>query len=464
MSRDLRDLLQRSAPQPQASLDVAGIARRGQEMRRHGLILRLGASVSLLLLGVALGPGVVRSLERSLSAGRGDDPVYISPPGEVLVPKTPKVAGVFRRSGRGVPQGPQYVVASGRFEEGQWGEYEGKMWRYLAWGHETNYCSSFVVGELTADDGAFGCTAGGDPRDHIVSHAYDPGDQDLLSIAYGEVSKQVATVEFRLTNGQAVRVVPIVAPQPLNVPVNYYVTFLPTTDNGRIIAFDADGDVLEQRQLCHGGCLDGPGRRARGSRSPPATGDRAPMSYADAAAAFALQALGTDGLINALGEPSYDYKGIAVDGRRAVASFVRPDCSRPKRGICRPGPVTRAQVTVVRNPKGAFVVVGAEGFAPAERERLVGYGARPPGGPPRSVYSEFRVVDGIAYGWTYWIGEIPSRNNYECHFVFLDGKGEVVGKTDAAQHGPVEEATRYGQIAMGVPPETVDVRVTCLRD
>ncbi len=154
-----------------------------------------------------------------------------------------------------VPDGPRYVVASGAFDEGDWARYQDEEWRYVAWGDRATSCARFEVGERAGREGV-ACThwENDDPEGHFLGRTYDPGSGDVRSIVYGQLSESVAAVELRLTTGEVVTLDAIRPPHELDVPVRYYVGFVPFSDNGEMLALDRQGEVLEKVDLCHDSC------------------------------------------------------------------------------------------------------------------------------------------------------------------------------------------------------------------
>lgn len=164
-----------------------------------------------------------------------------------------------------LPDGPHFVVASGTFDEGDWGDYQAKDWRYVAWGDKDTSCSRFEVGELKGQFG-FSCThwMQRDPAErggHILARTYDPGGGSVKSVTFGEVTSLVKEVEFRLTTGDVVRVETMAPPEGLNVWVRYYYAFLPFSGNGEIVALGENQQVLESTDLCPTHCGQTGGHR-----------------------------------------------------------------------------------------------------------------------------------------------------------------------------------------------------------
>lgn len=159
-----------------------------------------------------------------------------------------------------MPGGPRHVVASGTFGDG-WGNYSNEEWRYVVWGDAQESCARFEIGETETSGGdrrGVSCSEwdGKDPARYgdILARAYDPGDEKVRSLAHGQVSLAVETVEFRLTTGDVVRVDALDPPAGTDIPLRYYVALLPFSYNGEMLALDAGGDVLEKVDLCHQSC------------------------------------------------------------------------------------------------------------------------------------------------------------------------------------------------------------------
>jgi hypothetical protein len=234
----LHDAAGEVPPYPRPERVVAR-ARRRAIATASGLLVGVGAVGALSVVWVG-------GLDRSpVVRPAGDRPV-VGEERDAPAPSPP-----------GISEGPRYVVASGTFGS-DWGEYAGKEWRYLAWGDRDVGCAQFQVGPETTRNGGVACSgwAGEDPAldGDILDRTYDPGGHGVESIAFGTVSLRVAAVEFRLTSGEVVRVDSLPPPPGLEVPVRYYVAFLPYSANGEMVVLDAAGDVLEKATLCHGSC------------------------------------------------------------------------------------------------------------------------------------------------------------------------------------------------------------------
>ncbi|HEV3472817.1 MAG TPA: hypothetical protein VG408_06375, partial [Actinomycetota bacterium] len=88
---------------------------------------------------------------------------------------------------------------------------------------------------------------------------YDPGGGAVLSFTYGVADPAVAVIAFELSNGERSEVETIAAPSGSDLPVRFYVASLPATENGRVLAYDSDGDLLEEKKLCQETCFQRPG-------------------------------------------------------------------------------------------------------------------------------------------------------------------------------------------------------------
>ncbi len=65
----------------------------------------------------------------------------------------------------------------------------------------------------------------------------------------GTVRDDVAALEFRLSTGERVRGEVIEAPDALDSPEDHFIAFLPPSEEARIAAISAAGEVLQVRLL-----------------------------------------------------------------------------------------------------------------------------------------------------------------------------------------------------------------------
>jgi hypothetical protein len=158
---------------------------------------------------------------------------------------------------RSIPDGPKYVLASGTFDEGEWGEFQGKDWRFVAWGGPDQTCHRLEVGEQDGNDGTTCSTDHDGPSTEAIgARTYDPGLGNIPSITFGYVHRRVERLELRLTTGDVVDVGIIEPPDESGLAVSYYLAFVPFSENGEILAFGDDGELLEKKDLCHDVCGD----------------------------------------------------------------------------------------------------------------------------------------------------------------------------------------------------------------
>ena len=182
---------------------------------------------------------------------------------EVIVPSEPELAPdkEKRHSNEGLPTGPRYVVAKGTFDQGEWGDYQDQEWWYLAWSDARWTCDEFEVADIESDSTGWGCTeisyTHGDDNDATTGITVDPGGKNLLSVAYGTLSTEVASLDFELSTGDLVRVDAIEPPEEMDGSRKYFVAYLPPAENGYVVSRDADGVELARDQLCHESCLSG---------------------------------------------------------------------------------------------------------------------------------------------------------------------------------------------------------------
>ncbi|HYN37274.1 MAG TPA: hypothetical protein VEV82_09910 [Actinomycetota bacterium] len=160
-----------------------------------------------------------------------------------------------------IPTGPRYVAARGTFDEGDWGEVEGKDWWFISWGHEKAWCNSFQIGNLDAEISGWGCSEeppGLSHSDEVIGDStLNPGGGTVLSFTYGTLSPEVATVEFELTTGDLVRVDAIEAPGQLKGGIKYFAAYLPPAENGYIVARGPTGEELQRERICLRACIVG---------------------------------------------------------------------------------------------------------------------------------------------------------------------------------------------------------------
>lgn len=155
-----------------------------------------------------------------------------------------------------IPDGPKHVLASGEFTNGEWGDYQGEPWRFVAWGDAEQYCHSFEVGEPQGREGVSCSIADGErgSADIVGPRTYDPGSEGIPPVTYGEVVPEAARVQFRLTTGDVVDVDVIEPEDEWGLPVSYYLGFIPFSDNGEILVFDEEGKLLDRVDLCNNAC------------------------------------------------------------------------------------------------------------------------------------------------------------------------------------------------------------------
>lgn len=172
--------------------------------------------------------------------------------------------------GPDIPGGPRYTLASGHFDQGRWGDYQGQTWRLVVWGNDVTHCFRLEIGTPQAKHGmsCSGAPRGRPADEHILARVFDPGGGNggvVNSIAVGALSDDVARLEFELRNDVA----DVITAEPLNPPAaagldeRFYVMFLPPAP-GRMIAYDTSGQVLDTKPLCYRGCQRYLARVARG--------------------------------------------------------------------------------------------------------------------------------------------------------------------------------------------------------
>jgi hypothetical protein len=171
-----------------------------------------------------------------------------------------------------LPGGPRHVLASGTFAAG---ENEGQQWRLVAWrGENTDdpdvlevwrlnaegqdvYCWQFdtpshasqVFGQRVAP-GSCSSLKGQGKREALGARMHGAlGGQGSEKMAVGDVSTDVAALEFRLSDGDVLVADLLDPPAELDLPRRFYVQILPPGANGEMVALDVDGKVLATEPL-----------------------------------------------------------------------------------------------------------------------------------------------------------------------------------------------------------------------
>ena len=156
-----------------------------------------------------------------------------------------------------LPTGPRYVVARGTFDEGEWGDYEGQNWWFVAWENEQWTCEEFEVGNLESDGEGWGCNGREGEADEVIwSIAFDPGGKEQLSVVHGVLRDDVDRIDFELSSGSLVTVDSIEPPEEMSGDRRYFIAYLPPTENGYVVARDAEGNELHRERLCHASCFE----------------------------------------------------------------------------------------------------------------------------------------------------------------------------------------------------------------
>jgi hypothetical protein len=170
------------------------------------------------------------------------------------------------------PEGPHHVLASGIFETGP---DTGEPWQLTVWrGEEVDdsrilalwkrhpedvgYCwnlesKSFYNYDANGNRAAGGsCGVIDDKQDTIGSRLFNPAVEGGPAFAVGEVSQEVARLEFHMESGEVIAADLLEPPSNLGIPSNLYITFLPPDSNGEIVAYDPSGQVLARKTLHRG--------------------------------------------------------------------------------------------------------------------------------------------------------------------------------------------------------------------
>lgn len=170
-----------------------------------------------------------------------------------------------------VPEGPRHVLASGTLETG---EHRGEDWRLVVWRGENVddpsvlelwrlnaegedvYCWGFdAPGQVSWRFGQRippgGCSAVSELPDEepIGAIAKGPVAGEGSHLAMGEVSLDVASLEFRLTDGTVVVADLLDPPADLGVPRRFFIQSLAPGSTGEMVALDADGEVLATERI-----------------------------------------------------------------------------------------------------------------------------------------------------------------------------------------------------------------------
>lgn len=449
MSPDASRVLKEAAPRPQLPLDTAVIARRAGRLkrgRRATFIVSVVAVVVATVAFVVTAPWERSSRQAPVTRPGHDD-----------------------KGGREIPDGPRYVIASGRFDDGNWGEYQGKEWRLVAWGQHPDgfdvgtHCMQFWIERIVSGSEGTYCTEW-KAKDVFGGRAYDPGGHGVPSISYGQVRGDVARLEFRLSNGEVVTKDPLPPPEELSVPVRYYVAFLPLTEQGEIVAFGQYGDELGRVRLCHGSC-DGSHRGVDESeRAAIEEYERSELPMDSRAAVFAVRAVAAAGLLDPLGD-FYALKETIERADSWVVKFRPSICYQTaKVETCRENGPGSVEVTVA----GDRLVVRSVRVPmdAGQRHELLSY-SEP---LVEEVYDwEFPYirVDPQEEGWgvrtsPLWTGPMPPPiPDYGsiCRLIAFDAKGKVVYR-DERRHPMEVRGERFraaGVLVTGTPPTTQPV-------
>jgi hypothetical protein len=147
------------------------------------------------------------------------------------------------------PDGPAHRLASGRFEGGEWGAYEGQIWALEVWSDDLYRCFGFGVGAELDDDHGRLCSylPSEGSRAAIGGRSYIPGGvfDGELAIVYGEVRDDVVRVRVELSTGTGAEVATLVPPAELGIDARYFVAFVEPSEGHTIVALDDEGRVLD---------------------------------------------------------------------------------------------------------------------------------------------------------------------------------------------------------------------------
>ena len=171
-----------------------------------------------------------------------------------------------------LPEGPRHVLASGTFAAG---ENEGQEWRLVVWrGENTDdpdvlevwrlnaegedvYCwrfdtagqASWMFGQRVGP-GSCSSLTGQRKREAFGTRMHGAlGGQGSEKMAVGDVSADVAALEFRLSDGDVLVADLLDPPAELDLPRRFYVQVLPPGAHGEMVALDGDGKVLATERL-----------------------------------------------------------------------------------------------------------------------------------------------------------------------------------------------------------------------
>jgi hypothetical protein len=171
-----------------------------------------------------------------------------------------------------VPEGPRHVLTSGTFATG---ENRGEDWRLvvwrgenvddpdvleewrlkaegedvLCWGFDAAHQSSEMFGQRIPPGGCSPLTKAGIREPFGIRMSGPLGGEGSEKMAVGDVSAEVASLEFRLADGDVLRAGLLDPPANLDIPRRFYVLTLPPGARGEIAALDEKGRILGTEPL-----------------------------------------------------------------------------------------------------------------------------------------------------------------------------------------------------------------------
>jgi hypothetical protein len=165
------------------------------------------------------------------------------------------------------PESPRHVLAFGTFATG---EYQGEDWRLVVWRGENAddpdvlelwrlnaegadvYCWGFdaanqaseMFGQRIPPGGCSPLTGPGKREPIGMRMRGALGGEGSERMAVGDVSADVGSLEFRLTDGEVLAADLLDPPAELDIPRRFFVLILPPGANGEMAALDEEGQVL----------------------------------------------------------------------------------------------------------------------------------------------------------------------------------------------------------------------------
>jgi hypothetical protein len=369
-----------------------------------------------------------------------------------------------------VPTGPRIEAITGRFGEDWEGSDAGKSWRLLVWGEGHTYCWQLAV-EAADPKHGLACSAPSSESaevDHLSgSMSFFTGSKDPEQFWFtaGEAGPDVASLQFRIQDGESIEIPLQDAPTESGLELRYYAVTLPRFDYAMLVALDANGEVLDSANICGPGCQQD---RQEETEAKIAEFEAQPVTAESKAAGFANIAVGRAGLMDPFAT-LYRYRGVEERGDGFAALFDVSECEPPhgqEGAYSCGGDVVRATV-VVEVSGDRLIVREADGpMNLTQRQRLLAYTHSVDDFGPmwRQIASSIvREQDRRAWGLTYslvWMGNVPppvGQYGSMCSMVVYDGGGDVVyDRKGLPAMVDREEESRVQMLLTGVEAEVSD--------